>query len=262
MINNDIKIAFFDIDGTLVSFNSHKVPGSALAGLNTLAERGVEIIIATGRGAEPLEEIKEVPYSAIIGLNGAECALRDGTLLYRHSIPKELFERVLEMGVQHNFAVAAKFKEGFVVDRVTPQVEQMAAKIASPCPPARNLRELFNNEGTGQMCIYADTDTERKVMSGLSGLTSSRWCEVFADINLAGLDKGTGVRDYIAMRGFSKKESISFGDGGNDIPMFKATDISVAMGNALEIVKNEASYITADIDNDGLMQALRHFKLA
>lgn len=262
MINKDIKIAFFDIDGTLVSFNSHKVPDSALTALNTMAECGVEIVIATGRGAEPLAEIKDVPYSAIIGLNGAECALRDDTLLYRHSIPKDLFERVLEMGSQYDFAVAAKFKEGFVVDRVTPQVEEMAARIASPCPPVRNLRELFNIEGTGQMCIYADTDTERKVMPGLSGLTSSRWCEVFADINLAGLDKGTGVRDYIALRGFSKEEAISFGDGGNDIPMFRATEISVAMGNALDSVKKEASYITADIDNDGLLQALRHFRLA
>lgn len=165
---SEIKIAFFDIDGTLVSFNSHRIPSSALIGLNTLTKNGIEIVIATGRAAQPIPEIKEIHYSAIIGLNGAECALRDGTQLYHHSIPETMFKLVLEMGKRYDFAIAAEFKEGFVVDRVTPRVEEMAARIASPCPPVRNLRALFEKEGTGQMCIFTDPETERKVMEEAS----------------------------------------------------------------------------------------------
>ena len=55
---SEIKIAFFDIDGTLVSFNSHRIPSSALIGLNTLTKNGIEIVIATGRAAQPIPENK------------------------------------------------------------------------------------------------------------------------------------------------------------------------------------------------------------
>lgn len=259
--SNKIKIAFFDIDGTLVSFNSHSIPDSAMSAVRGMSDNGIEIVIVTGRGAEPIPEIAGVPYTSIIGLNGAECAMNDGSLLYRHSIPENMFEDVLELADKYDFAVAAKFNEGFAVDRITDHVEQMAARIASQCPPVRDLREMYRKEGTGQMCIFTDEETERKVMEQLSGLSSSRWCDTFADLNIKGIDKGTGVGEYLKLRGLTKEESISFGDGGNDIPMLRNTGIAVAMGNAGEGLKAVADYITDDVDHDGIAKAIRHFGL-
>lgn len=256
-----IRIAFFDIDGTLVSFTTHRIPESALEALKSLSENGVEIVIATGRGAEPIPEIADVPFSAIIGLNGSECAMADGTVLYRHSIPKEMFDGVLALAEKYDFAVAAKFKEGFVVDRITQRVKDMSDRIASPCPPIRDLRCLFQQEGTGQMCIFTDPETEKEVMKYLPQLISSRWCETFADVNLRGVDKGSGVCEYLRLRGLTKDNAISFGDGGNDIAMLKSTGIGVAMGNARDELKQIADYITDDIDHDGLLNAFRHFGL-
>lgn len=258
---DNIKIAFFDIDGTLVSFSTHRIPDSAIKSLNRLADNGIEIVIATGRGAEPIAEIADVPYSAIIGLNGSECVTKDGKVLYRHQIPPEMFERVLSLGKEYGFAVAAKFKEGFVVDRITHRVKEMAERIASPYPPVRDLREIYLREGTGQMCIFTDPDTEKAVMDDLPDLISSRWCETFADLNLRGIDKGSGVREYLRLRGLLPEKAISFGDGGNDIALLKSTGIGVAMGNAREDLKNIADHITDDIDNDGLLNAFRHYGL-
>ena len=47
----------------------------------------------------------------------------------------------------------------------------------------------------------------------------------------------------------------------NDIPMLRLSPYSVAMGNAEEDVKNSASYVTTDIDDDGIYNALTHFNL-
>lgn len=257
--SNKIKIAFFDIDGTLLSFNTHRIPDSAQSAIKAMSDCGIEIVIVTGRGAEPIPEITDVPYTSIIGLNGSECAMADGTLLYRHSIPEDMFEGVLSFAAKYNFAVAAKFKEGFVVDRRTARVEEMAARIASPCPPVRNIREIYRMEGTGQMCIFTDETTERKIMENLPKLSSSRWCDTFADINLKGIDKGTGVRDYLKLRGLTKDDAISFGDGGNDIPMLKNTGIAVAMGNGNAELKSIADFVTDEIDNDGLAKAIHRF---
>ncbi len=54
---------------------------------------------------------------------------------------------------------------------------------------------------------------------------------------------------------------MAFGDGGNDIPMLKHVPVSVALGNANEEVKEIASYVTDDVDHDGVVHALAHFGL-
>lgn len=69
--------------------------------------------------------------------------------------------------------------------------------------------------------------------------------------------KQKGIDEIIARFGFKLEETISFGDGGNDI-MLRHAAIGVAMGNAKE-VKQAADYVTASIDDDGIAKALKHF---
>ena len=56
-----IRALFFDVDGTLVSFRTHRVPGSARAALEEAHRRGVRIFIATGRAVGDLAVLKEFP---------------------------------------------------------------------------------------------------------------------------------------------------------------------------------------------------------
>ena len=46
-----------------------------------------------------------------------------------------------------------------------------------------------------------------------------------------------------------------------DIPMFKACGFSVAMDNGNDEVKQAASYVTDDVDQDGLYNAFKYLKL-
>ena len=48
-IGDSIKAVFFDIDGTLVSFETHAVPESARRAIERLRERGIKVFISTGR---------------------------------------------------------------------------------------------------------------------------------------------------------------------------------------------------------------------
>ena len=54
---------------------------------------------------------------------------------------------------------------------------------------------------------------------------------------------------------------MAFGDGGNDIPMLKYAGIGVAMGNAREEVQAAADYVTASVDEEGIVLALETFGL-
>lgn len=52
-----IKALFFDIDGTLVSFNTHEIPSSALSAITEAKAKGIKIFIATGRPKEIINNL-------------------------------------------------------------------------------------------------------------------------------------------------------------------------------------------------------------
>ena len=61
--------------------------------------------------------------------------------------------------------------------------------------------------------------------------------------------------------GIDPRHTMAFGDGGNDTSMVRAAGIGVAMGNALDSLKKEADFVTTSVDEDGILNALRHFRL-
>lgn len=75
------------------------------------------------------------------------------------------------------------------------------------------------------------------------------------EYNKKGISKGNSLSKL----GFDMDEIIAFGDSVNDIDMLKSAGIGVAMGNALEEVKQVADYITKSNDEDGIYYALKEF---
>ena len=59
----------------------------------------------------------------------------------------------------------------------------------------------------------------------------------------------------------SLDQCMAFGDAGNDIEMLQMCGIGVCMGNGKEMAKKAADYITTDIDDDGIYNALKHFDI-
>jgi len=99
------------------------------------------------------------------------------------------------------------------------------------------------------------------LMLRIPSCTSGRWHPAFTDITAKGADKGEGILTLAAHLGLDLRYTMAFGDGGNDSSMIKAAGIGVAMGNALESLKQEADYTTTSVDDDGILNALRHFGL-
>lgn len=54
---------------------------------------------------------------------------------------------------------------------------------------------------------------------------------------------------------------MAFGDAENDIDMIKYVHIGVAMGNAQESVKKVSDYVTSDIDENGIKNAIQFFNI-
>jgi hypothetical protein len=73
------------------------------------------------------------------------------------------------------------------------------------------------------------------------------------------VDKGDGILRMLDRIGGNPDEVVVFGDGLNDISMFRKPFFSVAMGNAQPELKQLADYITDDNDKGGILHACIKF---
>ena len=76
-----------------------------------------------------------------------------------------------------------------------------------------------------------------------------------------GADKGKGILAMARHEGFDPSRTMAFGDGGNDTSMILQAGIGIAMGNAIDALKHQADYVTTSVDDDGILNALRHFNV-
>ena len=58
-----------------------------------------------------------------------------------------------------------------------------------------------------------------------------------------------------------KKESICFGDSSSDLPMFNACNIKIAMKNGNDEIKQKATYIADDVDDNGVYKMFKQLQI-
>lgn len=257
-----IRALFLDIDGTLVSFRTHRIPDSAREALLEAHRRGVRIFIATGRAFSNLAPVRDIPFDGVVALNGAACFTADGRLIESHPIPADVFSRVLRIAAEEDFPVLLELEDGLFANRADAAVAGLSELIAMPLPEVVDIERKFAESDCCQFCIFCDAETERRAMARLPELVSARWHPTFADVNLRGIDKATGMRCIMERFGLTAGETAAFGDGGNDAPMLRAAGTGVAMGNACAEALAAADIVAPAVDDDGLAAALRALGLA
>ena len=234
-----IKALFFDIDGTLVSFNTHEIPSSTLAAIAEAKAKGIKIFIATGRPKAIINNLTALQERELIDgyitMNGGYCFVGD-EVIYKHSIPVQDVKALAALSDERNFPCI------FVAEHTV-----------AVCNTNKLVNEIF------QMTPFITTEEEKTVLPLLPNCESGRWFPAFTDIVAKGIRKQKGIDEIIRHFGIGQEETMAFGDGGNDISMLRHAAIGVAMGNANDDVKETADYITTSVDEDGIQKALKHF---
>lgn len=254
-----IKAAFFDIDGTLLSHKTNSVPESARYAIRALRETGILTFIATGRHKTALQELKPLAgleFDGAITLNGQYC-YNQKEMIYGNPIRKEDIALLLSYLQAHplpcGFLEADRVYMNFQNDLVRTVHE---AIHSAPFPPGDLSRGL--EQDIFQAILYA-SDQQLAALPPLGQIGLTKWHLGGVDLIPAGGGKAVGIQKVLEYYGIDRSETIAFGDGENDIDMFHAVNISVAMGNAADSVKRESIYVTTDVDDDGIYKALKHF---
>lgn len=255
-----IKAIFFDIDGTLVSFQSHKVSESTQKALKDLRKKGIKTFIATGRHLRAINNLPGLEFDGYVTLNGGLCFGENGKVISQTSIPQEDLSSFLNYIEEYPMPCVFVRKADLHINYINQEVIDLFKLLDFIEVPTANLHKIAKEE-VSQLIAFFDKTRDTEVMTHLPNCTSTRWYHTFTDIVPKGICKSKGIAMVIEKFGIHPDEIMAFGDGGNDIDMLQYAGIGVAMGNADDDVKEVADYLTDTVDNDGISKALNHFKI-
>ena len=253
-----IKAVFFDIDGTLVSFKTHRVPDSAKRAIAALRAKGVRVFIASGRQLLAINNLEDLQFDGYVTLNGGYCIVGE-QVIYKHSMPSEdMVSLVQYMEEREDFPCIFVHENAFCINYTDERTDEVFRLLNFPQPPTLPLREAATGD-IFQLVAFFTKEQEKAIMAVMPHCEATRWNPLFSDVIPKGSSKQVGVDKMLDYFGISLDESMAFGDGGNDVLMLKHVGIGVAMGNADDEVKRAADYVTDSVDEDGVEKALRHF---
>ena len=81
----------------------------------------------------------------------------------------------------------------------------------------------------------------------------------YFEFTAKGIDKAKALETVLTKLGVNKEEIVAFGDGHNDISMVRYAGVGIAMGNAVQELKDIADYVTLSNDEDGIAYAIDKF---
>lgn len=259
------KALFFDIDGTLVPFGEHAVPREVREAIATLRQRGIKVFIASGRQITWIDNLGDMEFDGYVTVNGAVCLLGDRTTcIHKRLIDRADIERVIPYAKSHPYPFAIVPPTGTVfINKTDTNLEEACAMLHIPPTPVFPIERALDVEVAQMMGFLTHEQSEETGLFSevLTGCKGTSWNPLFCDIVPRGSSKAVGIDHMLRYFDIPLSETMAFGDGGNDIEMLRHVAIGVAMGNSAPDVKAAADYVTTDILDNGVTNALRHFGL-
>lgn len=282
LFKGDYKLVALDIDGTLI--NSHHIITSRTKNaIKKVKDAGIKVTISTGRHYKSaLNRAKEIKIDApLICSDGA--LIKDISTnsavynpLYREiaaDIMKtasqyddfkiQIFteERKINVGSNYRSKYFKRFLSEPLKHSPIGYFNLMRDFAFIPVTNVKNVDEaikvmeeeplkvvVYGNERQEDLKIFIEEITKK--YKDLISITSA--IDNCVDILKGGVSKAKGLTVLCEKLDIRPEEIIAVGDNINDIKMIEYAGLGVAMGNAPELVKSKADYITADNDNDGL----------
>lgn len=246
----DVKIIFFDIDGTLIDVNKKAISDKTVEALLRLKENGVKICIATGRAPGSVPKFDGVDFDAFLTFNGSYC-FNSSDVILSTPIPKVDVEKMIENATRINRPVSIAGKDRVVANGTDKDLSDYFGFAKQETPVSDDFDEVLKGE-IYQMMMGGRKDEYDDILKDVENARITAWWDRAVDIIPANGGKGKGIEAILEYYGIDRSESMAFGDGGNDIEMLQTVGTGVAMGNALDNVKAIADEICGTSADDGI----------
>lgn len=253
------EIVFFDVEGTLYSEVDREISESTKSAIKMLHEKGIKVVVATGRPHNLCEELVALGIDTLISANGA-LIKNQNNVIYKSVIsPKTV--RELSSFAKTNGHSISYFTDSISMNGI--QVEEKRVRNAlvetlglSYYP---NKLDALPDE-IYCMCLYADESESKKFIENFPQLRFVRFHNYVMNIlENQVVSKSEAIKKVLDYYHISVSNSIAFGDGGNDVDMLEFVGLGIAMGNGDERLKQRADFVTKKASEDGIYHALSKF---
>ena len=218
------RIFAVDIDGTITENGGGRIHLDALEALRRLTNMGHDVIYVTGRSSVEayLLSVFGGTKKIAVGENGGCIAL-------------DADDHILLGNIEECNAAFELIKNN---------VKGVQKKPVFPRLTEVVLERTF------------DIDDARKILSQNNINVELSDSQYAIHINSKGIDKGTGFTELMKKFNILKDDVIAIGDSATDIPLFKVAKTSIALGNASDAVRSEATMTVSGCSGDGVLEAI------
>ncbi len=264
----DIELIAVDLDGTLLTSEKQITPRTARA-VDACTKRGIHVILATARPPRSVLAIhKQLGLTTcIINYNGALVynPPTKQAILHR-PIRADLAGQIVEFARQESptVLVSAEVLDHWFTDRIDPLFTTETARQFKPDKVAP-IGEWLNCDvtkillqGPRGMCEPLIAKLRRQFAHRITCLqTENDLIQIMA----RGASKSSALKAVCGHYYVDLQHVMAIGDAHNDLGMLKLASLAVAMAQAPKALRDVASFVTNDNDQNGVAQAIEWFIL-
>lgn len=268
------KMIVVDMDGTLLN-DKKQVSDENRRALAKASQNGVKIVISTGRifkSAQVYAKMIGIK-TPIIASNGAYIREKDkDEVIYQKLMDKDKLYFIAD-----TLQKAEMCPQLFTSDTIfTPELVYFSknySKWNKSLPPdervniqiTKDLKDVIANNDVIKI-VVGDKDsiklrTVRKYLEDNLKLSIASSAEYNFEIMEDGTSKGNAVKYLAGLFKIKRDEIICAGDNENDLSMIEYAGLGIAMGNAVQLLKDKADYITLTNEEDGIAAFINKFVL-
>jgi len=253
------KIAFFDIDGTLLRYKASELTENTRRALQCLRAQGVKLCLATGRAPFTVPAFRDVTFDAYITYNGSYCFDGNG-VIFSNPLSRADVDAVIRNAAAIGRPAAVATIDRYAANGKDADLEEYYTFAKLTLEVAPDFEAVLEAD-IYQAFASCTVDQRPQLLKDAPGAKLAAWWERAVDIVPASGGKGIAVEKVLQHFGFAKEDAIAFGDGDNDKEMLMAVGTGVAMGNASDTLKSIATHVCPTAAEDGIYQFCLQQKL-
>ena len=274
-----IKAIVLDIDGTLLN-TGKTISEKTKQALIAAQEKGIKVILASGRPTtgmlELAEQLEMTKYEGfLVSYNGArvtDCLTKE--VLFNQAMSIETGQAILEHLKKFDVIPMIDKEDYLYVNDVYSGMLDLpdgAFNIIEYEARGGNFKlseiddlAAFATFPINKILIAAQPEYLQKIAPALHApfdeiVTAAFSAPFYFEFTDKGIDKAKALNTVFPEMGIHSENIIAFGDGHNDRSIIEYAGIGVAMGNAVDALKEIADDVTLSCDEDGIAAGLEKY---
>jgi Cof subfamily protein (haloacid dehalogenase superfamily) len=263
-----ISLLLADVDGTLVTENK-VLTKRAQAAVTALYAHGIRFAITSGRPPRGMAMLIEplALNSPIAGFNGGVFVRPDLSVVEAHIIAGDVARQAIDMIGSRGMDVWLYTGTDWQIHRKgAPHVAREAWTVQFEPTEVAQFSDADLDQAVKIVGVSDDFDLVARCEADVSlalgeRASAKRSQRYYLDVTHPKANKGEVVVELARTFGIPATEIATIGDMPNDVLMFRRSGFSIAMGNASDEVKTQASAVTDSYNDEGFAKAVERYLL-